>query len=72
MTLFPLSEIQDHPQGKTCKTCAFKFRIRYHDKNYFKCRLKGDTRSEATDIRLKDPACTRYTEISELEPKEMP
>ncbi len=72
MTLFPLSEIHDHPEGKTCKTCAFLRRVRPHNITYFKCAIKGDTRSEATDIRLKNPACTRYAEISKLKPKEKP
>ena len=60
--LFPISEIRNHPDGKTCKTCAFLLRVRPHDKTYFKCAIKGDTHSEATDIRLKNPACVRYKE----------
>ena len=60
MTLFPIDEIRNHPEGKTCKTCAFLRECNYHNKRYYKCALKGITRSEATDIRLKDPACSRY------------
>ena len=62
MTLFPLTEIRDHPEGKHCKTCIFLRQDHGHTRFYYKCALKGTSHSEATDIRLKDPACSRYKE----------
>ena len=64
MTLFPLTEIRDHPDGKRCKSCTFLRRSYGHTRTYYKCALKGISHSEATDIRLKDPACSRYKEAT--------
>lgn len=41
---------------KDCRHCIFKER----DRRYYKCELMGTSASEATDIRLKDPACSRW------------
>ena len=42
-----------------CRHCEAHFR----QKTYYKCRLMGISASEATDIRLKDPACKRWESI---------
>ena len=39
-----------------CRHCEAHFR----QKTYYKCRLMGISASEATDIRLKDPACSMF------------
>ena len=41
---------------KDCKYCVYTER----DKRWYKCLLMGVSASEATDIRLKDTACTRW------------
>ena len=51
--------------GKTCKTCVHCYDHHYHNRHYKKCELwdsffKGW--SEASDIRLKNPACGKYEE----------
>lgn len=45
---------QAEPGEPTCKTCSHCMKLSYHGRNYYKCELIGDSRSEATDIRLKD------------------
>ena len=42
--------------GKICKDC-FNLYKRVWDKTYYKCTVYGDSASEATDWRLKYPAC---------------
>lgn len=42
-----------------CKNCLYCFRIDYHDKTYYKCRLIGESSSEATDIRISG-VCNRF------------
>lgn len=44
-----------------CKYCDNFIRMEYHNKMYFKCRLIGDSNSEATDIRTKD-TCNKFTQ----------
>ena len=41
---------------KDCKYCVYTER----DRRWYKCLLMGVSASEATDIRLKDTACTRW------------
>lgn len=48
----------DAEWGFTCGTCAHH-RVQRMSGTYHKCALR-DTGSEATDIRLGWPACTRY------------
>lgn len=50
--------------GETCRDCAHSHRYHYHNKHFVKCdahRL-GESHSEASDIRLKWPACARFVE----------
>ena len=47
--------------GKTCKTCSLK-RASGNNRTYYKCRLVKQTHGPGTDIRLKSPACSYYTE----------
>lgn len=49
---------EDEP---SCADCDHLIKQTYHDKNYYKCDLIGISRSEATDIRLKD-TCNKNTE----------
>ena len=37
-----------------CGNCAFKVKLTYHSKTYYKCENIGESHSEATDIRLKN------------------
>lgn len=53
--------------GKTCKTCAHCIKYRYHRKTYYKCELWYVSNSEATDIRLKNVACKKYSEDNQSE-----
>lgn len=46
------------PAGKTCGDC----RHAHKHLRYWKCGLVKPTASEATDIRLKTPACERFEE----------
>ena len=50
------------PAGETCGTCGYYTRVEYHDKVYRKCGLMKLywTHGSGTDIRAKDPACTRW------------
>ena len=38
-------------KDKRCQTCKHFYRIEYHSKYYFKCKLQGITSSEVSDIR---------------------
>lgn len=42
-----------------CQNCDYIYCEIYHDKKYYKCRLIGRSRGEATDIRLRN-VCDRY------------
>ena len=43
-----------------CKDCKYLCIYYAGNSKYYKCNLMGISASEATDIRLKDPACTRW------------
>lgn len=47
------------PEGETCKTCAHRVRLHYHNKVYQKCGKNeaGWTHGRGSDIRVADPAC---------------
>ncbi|MBQ1779663.1 MAG: hypothetical protein IIZ93_16035 [Acidaminococcaceae bacterium] len=51
--------------GKTCEDCPHLVRHCYHGKNYYKCRVYGDSSSEATDWRLKWTACGGFDKVAE-------
>ena len=53
------------PAGVTCRTCALLITHDYHDKRYFKCHMRGDTKSEATDHRVGWRACRYYEPAAE-------
>lgn len=42
------------PGEPTCNDCKHLIKERYHGRNYYKCALIGISRSEATDVKLKD------------------
>ncbi len=44
-------------KGKMCKYCKFFLRERFHNKSYFKCKIRGVSRSSATDHRIGWNAC---------------
>ena len=46
-------------RGKKCKECEH-LKVKQRAKNYFKCKLIGDTNGPGTDKRLNDPACDRF------------
>lgn len=48
------------PRGQTCGGCSHLLRAGHHGKSYHKCGLVRSTHGAATDIRLKDPACSGW------------
>lgn len=48
-------------EGKQCKTCRHVVKWEWA-KVYYKCERWHLSKSAATDIRLKDPACGLYEE----------
>lgn len=56
-----MQELHGVKEGNhTCKTCEHCVGYHYHGKRYYKCELWIVSNSEATDIRLKNPACNKY------------
>jgi hypothetical protein len=49
------------PTGETCKTCEHSYRRQGGSNAYFKCDLVPPTNGPGTDIRLKSPACFKWT-----------
>lgn len=43
-----------------CRDCKYLTDFCNRGKSYYKCVLMGISASEATDIRLKDTACTQW------------
>jgi len=52
-------------KGKACKDCEFFIREKFHDKTYFKCEIRGVSRSSTTDHRLRWLACGLYKQKDE-------
>lgn len=50
------------PEGETCRTCGNYMHISYRGRKYNKCPEWILSHSEATDLRLKWPACGRWKE----------
>jgi len=49
------------PAGYTCATCAYLLvNEMYSGKRFFKCGKSPVTGGPGTDIRKKDPACSKY------------
>ncbi len=48
------------PKGETCRGCGLCNAIEHRGKRYYKCghHLVSPTHGEATDLRLKDSACS--------------
>lgn len=44
-----------------CKNCGHRKTFEYHNRYYHKCKLIGESSSEATDIRLSC-VCNKYEE----------
>lgn len=50
------------PEGETCKSCAHCYGTSPNGgKRFYKCDLIKPTRSARTDVKLKSPACSRWT-----------
>jgi len=49
-------------EGKKCKQCALLIKDTYHNKAYYKCQLRGISRSMATDHRINWNACGQFKE----------
>lgn len=43
-----------------CKECNHLHRYTYHDRNYYKCEIYGESNSEATDWRCGWIACGAF------------
>ena len=52
------------PEGARCGSCSHLFARRYAG-TYYKCDLRRDGSSAATDHRVRWPACGRYEEATE-------
>ncbi len=52
------------PSGKKCKHCEHAIGTRHGKKVYYKCAIarRAATSGPGTDIRLNDPACSRFEE----------
>lgn len=48
------------PEGETCKTCKHCTVYKGNSRNFTKCDLVKKTNGPATDIRQRDPACSRW------------
>lgn len=48
------------PKGETCKTCEHCTVHKGNSRSYTKCDLVKPSNGPATDIRQKDPACSRW------------
>lgn len=55
----------------TCGDCVEAIRMDYHNRSYWKCKLAGDTRGAATDLRLWWPACTEFRITEEAHARAM-
>ena len=44
---------------RRCKFCKFAVKKEYHDKNYYKCHLIGNSSCGATDIALRN-VCDKW------------
>lgn len=53
-------QIYGYDNNHTCKTCKNCKLVKAGMRNAYKCIVMGVTRSAASDIRLKDPACAAY------------
>lgn len=48
--------------AKRCGECDHLIKDGHHTRSYFKCKLRGISRSEATDHRKKWVACRMFEE----------
>jgi len=50
------------PQGETCRTCRHAYYRGGTANRYYKCQIaqRAPTGGSGTDIRLKDPSCSRW------------
>ena len=51
-------------EGKTCGECKHLITVKEFTKKYFKCPLRGNTRSTATDHRKGWDACKRFEGVA--------
>ena len=58
--IFAMHRTYGKSEGKQCRDCCNLIGGDYHGKRYYKCKLYGVSRSDATDWRLKYPACGAF------------
>jgi hypothetical protein len=54
------------PEGETCKSCEHSYKQGVRSgRGWYKCAIaqRKATHGAGTDIRLKDPACSRFKKI---------
>lgn len=56
-----INNYRDKENSGSCKNCTHLISKRFHNKQYYKCELIGDSNSTATDIRLK-MVCDKHQE----------
>ena len=49
-----------YDENKRCGDCRYLCKTSTNSHTFYKCNLIGISASEATDIRLRDPACSRW------------
>lgn len=57
-----MQEMYGTIEGKTCISCAHCNYSRNYSHNYWKCELWEISHGNATDIRLRNTACSKYVE----------
>ena len=57
--LHPVTRLSLRGDAETCGTCVHAVEVGGHARDYWKCDLRI-TSSEATDIRLRWPACVKW------------
>ena len=55
------------PEGETCGSCAHHT-TRHWSKTYHKCALIKPTKGPGSDIRVRSPACARWTAKTDPNP----
>jgi len=48
----PMVNIHGITKGKKCKECSLLFARDYHNRVYYKCTCRGETRGSGTDHRV--------------------
>lgn len=62
-----MQELYGTLDGVKCKDCKHCICWSWNRKNYYKCELWRMSSCSATDIRLKNTACRKFEERSEVQ-----